>query len=67
MLSSPFPHVLKLISCALLLALAACGGEEGDAAAQGPGGRGGDRPVPVTAAAVRAQPWSDTIQALGTV
>lgn len=54
--------------CAALLALAACGGEEGDAAAQGgPGGRGGDRPVPVTATTVRAQPWSDTLQALGTV
>ena len=45
----------------LSLALAACGNNE---AAQG---GGGDRAVPVTTEQVRMRPWSDTVQALGTV
>ena len=44
----------------LLAGLAACGQEEAPAAGQ-------QRPVTVTAATVRMQPWSDTVQALGTV
>ena len=52
----------------LLLGLSACGKDEGQAAAQGPGGRGGgERPVPVVVESVRMQPWTDTLRALGTV
>ncbi len=52
-------------SCALALALtlAACGR---DGATERKGGDG-DRPVPVTTAQVRVQPWSDTVLALGNV
>lgn len=54
--------------CLLLaLALAGCGKGDGDAAAQGPGGRGGGAPVAVVVDTVRAQPWTDTLRALGTV
>jgi membrane fusion protein (multidrug efflux system) len=49
-----------LASC---LAVAGCGGGGGQAPGQG----GGDRPVPVTTLVVQPQPWSDAIQALGTV
>lgn len=61
-----FPRVERracaasLLACTLLLA--ACGREE--AAARG---RDGDRPVPVTTQVLRLQPWSDTLQAIGTV
>lgn len=56
----------------LILALTAsgCGSGAGADAAGGPGGggAGGDaRPVPVTIQQVRARPFSDTVQALGTV
>lgn len=47
---------------ALLLMLPGCGKE---AASEKKGG--GERPVPVTTAPVRLQPWSDTVQALGNV
>lgn len=60
------PHVPRLLRCAcataFLLVLAACGRDE--AAARG---RDGDRPVPVTTERLRLQPWSDTVQAIGTV
>lgn len=44
------------------LALGACGGAE---TGGGPGGPGG-RPVPVVVVPAERQPWSDSIQALGT-
>lgn len=48
------------------LVLSACGTD--DASAPGGGGTsGGDRPVTVTVALVREQPWADHIEALGTV
>ena len=53
------PALAVLASAALFLA--ACGGNE----AAGGGGPGGD--VTVTTALVAEQPWSDTIDALGTV
>ena len=53
------PALAVLASAALFLA--ACGGNE----APGGGGPGGD--VTVTTALVAEQPWSDTIDALGTV
>jgi len=46
---------------ALVLTMAACGRDA--ASKQG----SGDGPVPVTTRQVRPQPWSDTVQALGTV
>lgn len=47
----------------VVLHLSACGKDE----ARAQDNDGGERPVPVTATAVRTQPWSDTILALGTV
>ena len=47
---------------ALLLILPGCGKE---AVSEKKGG--GERPVPVTTAQVRLQPWNDTVQALGNV
>ncbi|MFC3550878.1 efflux RND transporter periplasmic adaptor subunit [Lysobacter cavernae] len=57
------PTIGLRASCALffVIALAACGR---DGAAQQ---NGGERPVPVTTAQVRVQPWSDTVLALGNV
>lgn len=57
--------------CLLSFALAACGRGE-PAAGGGPGGPGGpggggDRPVSVSTQVVRAMPFSDSLQALGTV
>lgn len=56
-------------SAATLLAfgglLTACGGDQPAAGPGGPGGAGG-RPVPVVVVAAERQPWSDSIQAIGT-
>ena len=49
-----------IAALALTLALAGCGN---DAAPR----QAGEQAVPVTTQAVRMQPWSDTVQALGTV
>jgi len=61
-----FPRVRQLARVALLVAcavaLTACGRDEAVAR-----GRDGDRPVPVTTQVLRLQPWSDTLQAIGTV
>lgn len=57
----PEPRFGAIGALVLLLALAACGKNE---AAQS---RGADRTVPVTTEQVRMRPWSDTVQALGTV
>ena len=58
---------LVLATLALALAVGGCG-KRGDAATDGKGpGKGGDRPVTVTTEIVRAQPFADTLQALGTV
>jgi membrane fusion protein (multidrug efflux system) len=58
----PESHLTKtLFALALTCLLAACGN---DAASQR---NGGDRPVTVTTQVVRLQPWSDSVQALGTV
>lgn len=46
----------------LAITIAACGKD--DAAAKSH--EGGERPVPVTTQVLRAQPWSDTLQAIGT-
>lgn len=48
---------------ALVVVLSGCGKD----AASGRGGGDGDRPVPVTTAQIRSQPWTDTVQALGNV
>jgi membrane fusion protein (multidrug efflux system) len=53
---------LFLACAAALFLLAACGREQ---AAAGP--RQGERPTAVTTGIVRLQPWSDTLQAIGTV
>jgi len=57
---APFAHTAWLLAAVLLIA--ACGKDE----AKAQGRDGGDRPIPVTTIVVRAQPWSDTIRALGT-
>ncbi|TWI06255.1 membrane fusion protein (multidrug efflux system) [Luteimonas cucumeris] len=56
----PSPRLFDIVlTLALCGAVAACGKETG--------GRGnGEAPVSVTTTVVRQQPWSDTIQALGT-
>lgn len=59
-------------ACLLALAIAGCGGAEapqgGGRGPGGPGGPGGgDRPVAVSTQVVRLVPFSDTLQALGTV
>lgn len=62
------PRIARTVLPLLLLGPSACGKDEGQAAAQGPGGRGGGGgPVPVVVEAVRMQPWTDTLRALGTV
>lgn len=62
----PFPVFSSLLkaagACALFLSIAACGKDE---AAAGP--REGGQPTAVTTEVLRLQPWSDTLQALGTV
>lgn len=66
------PALVALIGLALL---AGCGKDAANGAGRngqgggGPGGRagGGDRPVAVTTQRVALQPFSDTVQALGTV
>lgn len=57
------PNTAGIFVAALVLvvALSGCGK---DASSEN---NGGGRPVPVTTAQVRLQPWSDTVQALGTV
>lgn len=60
--------VAACLSTCLLLACS----REGGGGANGPGGRGGpggggDRPATVTTQVVRLQPFSDSLQALGTV
>lgn len=66
--SSHVPRAVRRLLPLVLLCLSACGGDDGAAAAQGPGARGGgDRPVPVVVESVRLQPWTDTLRALGTV
>ena len=64
----PFsPRVFRPLLIVLLpaLLLAACGKDESAASAQNRGG--GDRPVPVTTTRVELRPFSDTLQAIGTV
>ena len=59
----PFSSLLKAAgACALLLSIAACGKDE---AAAGP--RDGGQPTAVTTELLRLEPWSDTLQAIGTV
>ena len=59
----PRSRLLKAVgACALLLSIAACGKDE---AAAGP--RDGGQPTAVTTELLRLEPWSDTLQAIGTV
>lgn len=59
--------ILVLATLAAALGLGACG-QRGDAAGAGKaGGPAGDRPITVTTTVVRAQPFVDTLKALGTV
>src|SRR5687768_12170098 len=60
------PVFFRLVVALALVATAGCGGKD-QAAAQPRGGGDRDRPVPVTTQVLRAQPWSDTLQAIGTV
>ncbi|WP_394538201.1 efflux RND transporter periplasmic adaptor subunit [Lysobacter enzymogenes] len=55
--------------CFLALALAVAACAKGGKPQNGQGGAGGqgDRPIPVTAQAVRLRAWNDTVQALGNV
>lgn len=55
--------LLPLALTTLVFALAACGKDDAAAKSRGEG----DRPVPVTTQVLRARPWSDTIEAIGTV
>lgn len=54
---------LRLAGVLPLLLLAACGGSEPQAKANG---NAAERPIPVTTAVVKPSAWSDTLQALGT-
>ena len=62
-----FPHAapvfLRLVVALAIVATTGCGKDQ--AAAQSRDG--GDRAVPVTTQVLRMQPWSDTLQAIGTV
>lgn len=66
----PFKPLL-CAACALVLAVACSNAapesKGGRGPRGGPGGAGGDRPVAVTIATVRSAPFSDALQALGTV
>ncbi|MEO5629566.1 MAG: efflux RND transporter periplasmic adaptor subunit [Thermomonas sp.] len=53
-----------ILACLLLAALTACGD---DKSAAGPGGRGSDRPIPVTTEIIQPREFSDSLRALGTV
>lgn len=59
------PRIPLALPLALLALLSACGKDAGDAAAQGQ--RPGGAPPQVVVEAVREQPWTDTLRALGTV
>lgn len=53
----------RLALALLAITVAACGKDNAAAKSRD----GGERPVPVTTQVLRAQPWSDTLQAIGTV
>lgn len=61
--------MIRRVSRALValagLTLVACGGDAPGSGPGGPGGPGG-RPVPVVVVPAERQPWSDSIQAIGT-
>lgn len=59
--------ILVLATLATALSLAACGKRDAAATDGKAGGKGGDQPVTVTTEVVRAQPFADTLKALGTV
>lgn len=59
--------ILVLATLALALTTSACGKRDSAATDGKPGGKGADRPITVTTELVRAQPFADTLKALGTV
>lgn len=62
------PSTRSLLALSIVaLALSACGGKDEAAAKPGAGARGNAGPVPVVVEAVREQPWTDALRALGTV
>lgn len=65
-MTMPFPSAMPFFRFAAVLLAFAVGGCGRDEAAANTRG-GGDRPVAVTTQVLRAQAWSDTQQAIGTV